>query len=102
MAEEERKELHNIRLHVYDTDLPVYGVPVEEEPFYRDAAMLITDTMNSYASYYKGSKNNRDLLYMALIDIALKYEIAVQRNDTAPYRDILTKLTKEIEEAIDG
>jgi len=37
---------------------------------------------------------------MALIDVALRYEKEAARNDTAPYNDILEKLTSEIEDAL--
>lgn len=99
MAVAEEKKLH-IRLHVYDTDISVQDVSYEEEPLYRDAARLITDTVNNYAALYKGTRSDKDLLYMALIEIALRYEQEMQRNDTAPYRDILGKLTSEIEDAM--
>lgn len=98
MAEDNNEKIR-IRLHVYDTDIPV-NVRPEDEPMYRDAASLITKTVNAYASRYKGPKNERELLYMALIEIALRYEMELARNDTAPYRDILTKLTSEIEDAL--
>lgn len=88
-----------ITLHVYDTDLSV-TIPREEEEFYRNAAKLITDTVNAYAKVYKGRKSDKDVLYMALIDIALQYEKERTRNDTEPFKDILSKLTSEIEEAL--
>lgn len=47
MAEDNKEKLH-IRLHVYDTEMSVM-VPREEEPLYRDAAVLITNTVNAYA-----------------------------------------------------
>lgn len=96
---EEANEKLLIRLHVYDTDFPVKVRP-EEEPFYRDAAQLITNTVNSYASYYNGLKSDKELLYMALIEIALRYVKEATHNDTKPYDDILDKLTAEIEEAL--
>ena len=65
-------KLH-IRLHVYDTDISV-NIIREEEEYYRNAAKLITDTVNTYASVFKGRKSDKELLYMALIDIALRYE----------------------------
>jgi cell division protein ZapA len=37
---------------------------------------------------------------MTLIDIALLHERERGKNDTAPYDDVLTKLTSEIEEAL--
>jgi cell division protein ZapA len=37
---------------------------------------------------------------MTLIDVALQYERVRGKNDTAPYDDVLAKLTSEIEEAL--
>lgn len=98
MAEDNKDKLH-IRLHVYDTEMSV-NVVRDEEKMYRDAAKLITDTVNTYADVFKGRKSDKDLLYMALIDIALRYEKESTRNDTEPYSDILGKLTSEIEDAL--
>ena len=56
MAENNNK-LH-IRLHVYDMELPVTIVR-EEEEFYRNAAKLITETVNNYAQVFKGRKKQR-------------------------------------------
>lgn len=95
MAEDKQ----HIRLHVYDTDMSAYIVR-EEEKLYRDAAKLITDTINNYAAHFKGRKSEKELMYMALIDIALKYERESSRNDTAPFNNILGKLTSEIEDAL--
>lgn len=98
MSEENQEKLR-IRLHVYDTDIAV-NVRPEDEPLYRDAASLITRTVNAYAASYKGSKSEKELLYMALIDIALHYEMELSRNDTKPYADMMARLTSEIEEAL--
>ena len=46
--------------------------------------------------------SDKELLYMALIDIALRYEKEAARNDTVPYSDVLKKLTSEIEEVIES
>lgn len=97
MAEE--KDKLPIRLHVYDTDIPVNVLP-EEEPFYRNAAKLITDTVNAYSSIYKHMKSEKEILYMAMIDIALNLQMEKTHNDTAPYDDILTKITTEVEHAL--
>ena len=53
MAEENNK-LH-IKLHVYDTDISV-NVLRDDEAYYRRAAKLITDTVNTYAALFKGRK----------------------------------------------
>ena len=88
-----------IRLHVYDTDLSV-RIPREDEEYYRKSAKLIADIVNSYTKIYKGRKSDKEILYMALLDVALRYEKEEGKNDTQPYNEILEKLTAEIEDAL--
>ncbi|MBR1469049.1 MAG: cell division protein ZapA [Prevotella sp.] len=97
MAEENKKL--NIRLNLYDTEMAV-KVFHEEEEFYRKAAKLINDTMNTYVPLLRGRKSEKEILYAAMLDIALDREKLMKRNDTVPYNDILVKLTSEIEEAL--
>ncbi len=92
MAEVNNDRLH-IRLHVYDEE-------VEVTILYRRAAKLITDRYNAYAQAYKGRKGEHTIALMTLIDIALLHERERSKNDTAPYDDVLAKLTSEIEEAL--
>lgn len=98
MAEVNNEKL-NIRLHVYDEEISV-AVKRSDEEYYRKAAKLITDRYNAYAQAYKGKKGDHTIALMTLIDVALMYERERGKNDTAPYDDILTKLTSEIEEAL--
>lgn len=98
MAGDNRDKLQ-IRLHVYDTDMSV-TVMREDEEYYRKAAKLITDTVNTYASVFKAKRSEKDILYMALIDIALRYEKESARNDVTPYSQIISQLTSEIEDAL--
>ena len=100
MAEQNPQKLR-IRLHVYDTDIPV-NVEPDAEPLYRDAASLITRTVNAYAQRYKGPSNEKQLLYMAMIEIALRYEMEKSRNDTAPYEQVISQLTADIEHLLEG
>ena len=88
-----------IRLHVYDTDLSV-RIPREDEEYYRKSAKLIDDIVNSYTKIFKGRKSDKEILYMALLDVALRYEKEEGQNDTQPYNEILEKLTAEIEDAL--
>ena len=96
---EERREILHIRVHIYDTEIPMRIVP-EEEELYRRAAKLITNTVTTNTARAQGKKSAIDVLYMALVDIALRYEKEAERNDTAPFSDILVKLTSEIEDAL--
>lgn len=98
MAGQEQEKL-TIRLHVYDTDLTV-NIPREDEEYYRKSGKLINDLVNSYSKIFKGRKSDKEILYMALIDVALRYEKEVDRNDTEPYNTLLNKLTAEIEESL--
>ena len=88
-----------IRLHVYDTDLSV-RIPREDEEYYRKSSKLIDEIVNSYAKIFKGRKSDKEILYMALLDVALRYEKEEGKNDTQPYNEILEKLTAEIEDAL--
>lgn len=95
---EDKEKLH-IRLHVYDTDIPVKIMP-EDEPFCRNAAKLITEKVNAFSELYKTSRSEKDILYMAMLDIAISLEFEKTHNDTKPYDNILTKITAEIEDAL--
>ena len=98
MADQMEDKLQ-IRLHVYDTDLTV-SIPREDEEYYRKSAKLIDEIVNSYSKIFKGRKSDKEILYMALIDVALRYEKESDKNDTQPYNDILNKLTAEIEDTL--
>ena len=96
MAEEKL----NIRLHVYDEDIAMVLHNLDDEQYYRNAAKLITERYGAYAQVYKGRKSDHTIALMTLIEIALRYEKELGRNDTSPYDDTITKLTSEIEEAL--
>ena len=97
MAEENKKL--NILLNLYDTVMAVNVFP-EEEEYYRNAAKLINNTMNLYVPMLRGRKTEKEILYAAMLDIALAHEKMVNVNDTGIYNDILEKLTSEIEDAL--
>ena len=90
----------NIRLHIYDTDMAV-KINRDDEEMYRNAATLITEVVGSYTDYYKGLKSEKEILYMALVDIALRYEREAMRNDVTPFSDVLKQLAGEISAVID-
>ena len=85
-----------IRLNIYDTVVTV-NVPREDEPLYRKDAELINELLNIYYSNFKGIKSVKEIIYFAMIDLGLRLQRELQRNDTKPYADILQQLTSEIE-----
>ena len=94
----DQNKLH-IRLHVYDEEIEVV-IKREDEEFYRLAAKLITERYNAYAQAYKGRKSDHTISLMTLVDIALLYQKEHSHNDTAPYDNVLARLTAEIEDAL--
>ncbi len=93
------KEKRKLNIHLYDTDFTVYAFE-EDEPHYRKGARLVTDIMNSYTQKFAGKKTEKEIQYMALIDIAVRYQQAAATVDMTPVNDLLSKLTAEIETAL--
>lgn len=98
MAEANKDKL-NIKLHVYDENIDV-TVKREDEQYYRAAAKLISERYGIYAQRYQGWKKDHTIALMTLVDIALSYEREREKNDTAPYVNVLSQLTAEIENAL--
>lgn len=93
------KEKQRINLHIYDLDISI-TVDANQEQYYREAASFINDRLNAYFSAYKGRKADKEIMYYAMIDMAIRYVTEAKRNDVEPYEDILKKLTSEIESAL--
>lgn len=93
------EEKLRIKLHLYETDLMV-NVPREEEQYYRAAAKQVTETVNTYAKIYQGKKAHNDVMYMAMLDLALRSNKLAALNDTQPFMELIAKLTQEIEEVM--
>lgn len=93
------EEKLRIKLHLYETDLMV-NVPREEEQYYRAAAKQVTETVNTYAKIYQGKKTHNDVMYMAMLDLALRSNKLAALNDTQPFMELVAKLTQEIEEVM--
>lgn len=98
MADKEDK-LH-IRLHVYDTEIPI-RVPREEEALYRDAAKLITERMNTYAQLFANRKSEKEFSLMAMLDIAMMYERELSRSDADPFLKSISLLSADIDKALE-
>lgn len=93
------EEKLRIKLHLYETDLMV-NVPREEEQYYRAAAKQVTETVNIYAKIYQGKKTHNDVMYMAMLDLALRSNKLAALNDTQPFMELIAKLTQEIEKVM--
>lgn len=88
-----------IRLELHDQELPV-TIPREGEELTRRAARLINETLNPYFETYAGQRKDTEILYMAMLNIALQLEKERRRNDSQPFVDTLSKITSEIEDVL--
>ena len=95
MPEDELNKI-NIKLNIYDRVVEL-KVPREEELLYRKDAELINALLNVYYDNFKGLKEDKEITYFAMVDLGLRLQRELQRNDTKPYDDILQRLTSEIE-----
>ncbi len=95
MPEDELNKI-TIRLNIYDEEIKL-KVPRDEESLYRRDAELINELLNVYYANYKGLKTDKEITYFAMVDLGLRLQRELQRNDTKPYDDILRQLTSEIE-----
>jgi len=93
------KDKFGIWLQVYDTKIHV-RVDRDDEPLYRRAAVLATDRLNAYSTFYNGRKGKTEIDYMALIDVGLMYERERFRSDSEPFVKSMKKIIAEIEKAM--
>ena len=100
MAENNSKETLTIKLHVYNEDIVTILHDRKDEEYYRAAAKLVTERYGAYSQVFKGLKSDHTIALMTLVEIALRYEKELAKNDTTPYDNILSQLTSEIEDAL--
>lgn len=98
--EDSGREKLRILLTLYDREFAVYTYP-EDEELYRRSAKLITGLVNNYADKLKGRKSESDILYMVLLELAFRYERESKKNDVVPYQELISKLTKEVEDVME-
>ncbi len=80
-------------------DMPVMAED-DVEPIYRAAGRIITETLTLYNQKYGGKKSEKELLYMAMLDMAVRMQTEIKSVDKTPLNAVLKKLTTEIEEAL--
>jgi len=99
MDSQQNNNTQHITIHVYDMPIDIM-VPKDQEALYREAGTIINERLNTYFSYFKGQRADKEIIYFAMIDIALKYVMESKRNDMEPVTTILDELSAEIQEAM--
>lgn len=99
MDGKESVERQHITIHIYDTQISIM-VPKDQEQKYREAGAMINERLNAYFGHYKGQKPDKEIIYYAMIDIAIRCVSEVKRNDVSPITDVLSELSAEIAEVL--
>jgi cell division protein ZapA len=99
MDSQQNNNTQHITIHVYDVPIDLM-VPKDQEALYREAGSLINQRLNAYFSHFKGQRADKEIIYYAMIDIALKYVMETKRNDMEPVANILDELSAEIQKAM--
>jgi len=84
-----------IHLNVNDNEIPL-TIPRDEEEIYREAAKCINNKLNTYRSKL-ASLSKEKQVNLVLLDIAVNFVKERQRNDTKPYKEMITRLTGDLE-----
>ena len=95
MAEEAMDELFEIKLMVGGTYYPL-TIPRKDERLYREAARRINDKLNRYREHFPQLSEEKYYV-MAAVHIAMVNVMLEDFNDTAPYKDKIRLLDKELD-----
>ncbi len=90
----EISEKFQIQLRIDNKSYPV-NVRRDEEEIYREAERRINDKLNVYKSKFQNLEKEQ-YLYMALLDLSVRLVQSERRNDTEPYKSVMSNLTAEI------
>lgn len=91
-----------INIQVGDTKHPLF-VNRDEEPIYRDAARLVNQRLQAYATKFRASGLPKDyLIAFAAIDIAAKYIMQNRDSNAEEAGKGLEELASEIRQYLDN
>lgn len=96
----EMSEKFQITLRIDNQSYPV-NVRRDEEEIYREAERMINDKLNIYKSKFQNLEKEQ-YLYMALLDLSVRLVQSERRNDTEPYKAVMSNLTAEIMSTLGG
>ena len=88
-------DLFEIKLMVGGTYYPL-TIPRKDERLYREAARRINDKLNRYRTRYPQLSEEKYYV-MAAVHIAMVNVMLEDFNDTAPYKERILKMDKELD-----
>ncbi len=90
----EASEFFLIQLRIDNQIYPV-NIRRDQEEIYREAERRINDKLNLYKEKFPNQEKEQ-YLYMTLLDLGVRLIQSERRNDTEPYKSVMSKLTAEI------
>ena len=100
MAEEAMDELFEIKLMVGGTYYPL-TIRRKDERLYREAARRINDKLNRYREHFPQLSEEKYYV-MAAVHIAMVNVMLEDFNDTAPYKEKIQQLDKELDSILNN
>ena len=88
-------EKRKIHLLINGRQYPM-TIPVEMEEFYRAAARQINNRLNTYRTRFE-EMTELEYMEMVLLDLSCENLKLKGRNDTAPFTEKLSELSRELE-----
>ena len=88
-------DLFEIKLMVGGTYYPL-TIPRKDERMYREAARRINDKLNRYREHFPQLSEEKYYV-MAAVHIAMVNVMLEDFNDTAPYKDKIQQMDKELD-----
>ncbi len=83
-----------IQLRIDNQTYPV-NIRRDQEEIYREAERRINDKLNLYKERFPNQAKEQ-YLYMTLLDLGVRLIQSERRNDTEPYKSVMSNLTAEI------
>lgn len=90
----EASEFFLIQLRIDNQIYPV-NIRRDQEEIYREAERRINDKLNLYKEKFPNQEKEQ-YLYMTLLDLGVRLIQSERRNDTEPYKSVMSKLTAEV------
>ena len=97
---EKMDDLFEIKLMVGGTYYPL-TIPRKDERLYREAARRINDKLNRYRTRYPQLSEEKYYV-MAAVHIAMVNVMLEDFNDTAPYKEKIRQLDRELDSILDA
>ena len=100
MEEKAMDDLFEIKLMVGGTYYPL-TIPRKDERLYREAARRINDKLNRYREHFPQLSEEKYYV-MAAVHIAMVNVMLEDFNDTAPYKEKIRQLDRELDSILDA